>query len=136
MENQCRVYLCNRDDSIFAIVSPEDLAWANQWKWTTTWDKHKKKRYATRTTRTKDRPTPHKIYLHKQILSERMAEIPPSAKHTIGDHVDSNSLNNKRCNLEWVTPTENASRLRSKRWRHLPDTIADNDNHEQLKATA
>ena len=129
---ECRIYLCPRDETIFAVVSPEDYDWCQQWKWTYTWDKHKRKRYATRTTRTKERPRAFKIYLHKIILSERKGAIPPSAKHTIGDHGDSDSLNDRRDNLEWVTPLENASRKRSKRWRHLPP--ANDNNIEQEKA--
>lgn len=133
MESACRVYLSIHDESIFAVVSPEDYAWAMQWKWGFTWDKHKTKKYATRTTRTKERPRSYKIYLHKAILAERMESIPPSAKHTIGDHGDSDSLNNARGNLEWVTPKQNAERKRSKRWRHLPQPANDN-NTEQEKA--
>lgn len=60
-----------------------------------------------------------------------MQKEPPTPKHTIGDHGDSESLNNQRENLEWVTPKENAERKRSKRWRHLPV----NDN-ERLEAAA
>lgn len=129
MENECRVYLSPNDDSIFCTVSPEDYQWALQWKWQFTWDRHKVKKYATRSTHCSGRRV--KIYMHKAILSERMESVPPSAKHTIGDHGDSESLNNERGNLEWVTPKQNAERKRSKRWRHLPD----NDN-TPMKATA
>lgn len=131
MENECRIYLSSNDETIFAVVSPEDYAWAQQWKWSYTWDRHKRKMYATRTTRTKERPRAYKIYLHKAILSERMESVPPSDKHTIGDHGDSDSLNNRRDNLEWVTPRMNADRKRSKRWRHLPPA---NDNQPQEQA--
>lgn len=121
---ECRIYLSPHDDSIFCVVSPEDYQWALQWKWQFTYDRHKVKMYATRSTWENGRRK--KIYLHKQILSERMGIIPPTAAHTIGDHGDSDSLNDRRGNLEWVTPTENASRKRSKRWRHL-EPANDND---------
>lgn len=131
MTEECRIYLCNRDDSIFAIVSPQDLEWARQWKWTTTWDRHKNKRYATRVTRTKERPTSHKLYLHKEILTQRMESPQPTPQHHIGDHGDSDSLNNQRENLEWVTPKMNAERKRSKRWRHLPEPANDNSAKQE-----
>jgi hypothetical protein len=125
---ECRIYLSPRDESIFCLVSPEDYLWALQWKWQFTLDRHKVKMYATRSTWEFGRRK--KIYMHKAILSERMESQHPSPAHHIGDHGDSDSLNNKRGNLEWVTAIENASRKRSIRWRHLPA----NDNTEHSKA--
>jgi hypothetical protein len=133
MTEECRVYLSPHDESIFCLVSPIDYEWCLQWKWQFTWDRHKVKKYATRST-TGPGKVRRKIYLHKAILSERMGAIPPSAKHTIGDHGDSESLNNVRGNLEWVTPKQNAERKRSKRWRHLPEPA--NDNTIELEKAA
>lgn len=132
MTEECRVYLHPNDDSIYCVVSQEDYAWALQWKWQFTWDRHRQKKYATRSTTLAGRRRV-KIYLHKAVL-ERKGDVPPSAKHTIGDHNDSDSLNNKRDNLEWVTPKQNAERKRSKRWRHLP--VPANDNEIQTQKAA
>lgn len=132
MESECRIYLCPRDETIFCVVSPEDFSWAQQWKWQYTWDRDRKKRYATRSTRLAGNRRV-KIYLHKEVLL-RSGAVQPTPKHHIGDHSDSNSLNNCRDNLEYVTPKMNAERKRSKRWRHLPEPA--NDNHEQQKAAA
>lgn len=118
-----RIYLCPRDDSIFCIVSEEDYAWCQQWRWQFVWDRWKTKKYACRST-TLAGGGREKLYLHKEIL-KRKGDIPPTPKHTIGDHNDSDSLNNRRDNLEYVTPKQNAERKRSKRWRHL----SANDNH-------
>lgn len=131
MDSECRVYLCPRDETIYCTVSQEDFAWAQQWKWQFTWDRWKTKKYATRST-TLAGGRRIKIYLHKAILSERMESPQPTPKHHIGDHNDSDSLNNCRDNLEYVTPKQNAERKRSKRWRHLPD----NDNNEPKKVAA
>lgn len=122
-----KVYLSPHDDSIFCLVSEEDYAWAVQWRWSFTWDKHHTKKYATRTTRTRERPTAHKLYMHKEILI-RMGATPKTKKHKIGDHGDSDSLNNQRWNLEYVTPKQNAHISRSKRWRPA------NDNNYQKAA--
>jgi hypothetical protein len=102
-----RVYLCPNDDSIFCLVSPEDYDWVTQWCWQYTWDRHKRKRYATRST-TLAGGRRLKIYLHKAILADRKQSVPPSAAHTIGDHQDGDSLNNCRDNLEWATASMNA----------------------------
>lgn len=130
--DECRVYLSPRDDSIYCVVSPEDLAWAQQWRWQFVWDRWKTKKYACRST-TIAGGRRVKIYLHKSIL-ERKGDIPPTPKHKIGDHNDSDSLNNRRENLEYVTPKQNAERKRSKRWRHLPEPA--NDNQEVKKKAA
>jgi len=130
MTEECRVYLSPHDDSVFAVVSPEDLTWCQQWKWHFRYDKHKTKMYATRSTWENGRRKT--LYLHKEIL-KRKGDVPPSDKHTIGDHGDSDSLNNKRNNLEWVTPKENAERKRSKRWRHLEPA---NDNNQPTAKAA
>jgi hypothetical protein len=90
---------------IFATVSFEDYAWALQWKWQITWDRHKRKAYATRSTTIAGRRR-IKLYLHKEILS-RTGRLPPTERHTMGDHGDGQSLNCERWNLEWATPSQN-----------------------------
>lgn len=106
-----RIYLSPRDDSVFCLVSPEDYDWCVQWCWQFTWDRHKRKMYATRSTRLAGNRRV-KIYLHKAILTERMRLIQPSEAHTIGDHGDADSLNNQRWNLAWVTPSQNRKTAR------------------------
>jgi len=98
-----RIYL-DTTATIFAVVSDEDYAWAIKWKWQITWDRHKRKAYATRSTW--DDRQRIKLYLHKEILKRSM-KLPPSKRHTIGDHGDGDSLNCRRNNLEWATPSQN-----------------------------
>jgi hypothetical protein len=89
---------------IFALVSDEDHAWALQWCWQITWDRHKRKAYATRSTKVDGRRV--KYYLHKEIL-KRTELLPPSKRHTMGDHGDGQSLNCCRDNLSWATASQN-----------------------------
>ncbi len=100
------------DAGIYATVSLEDHAWALQWKWQITWDRHKRKAYATRSTRTKESGgRRHKLYLHKEIL-KRSGKLPPCDRHTMGDHGDGNSLHCERDNLDWATPAQNRKTAR------------------------
>jgi hypothetical protein len=92
------------DAGIYATVSFEDHAWALQWCWQITWDRHKRKAYATRSTWDSGRRI--KLYLHKEVLKRSM-KLPPTPLHTMGDHGDGNSLNCERDNLEWATPSQN-----------------------------
>jgi len=102
--------------TVCALVSFEDYEWALQWKWQITWDRHKRKMYATRSTTTGEvrngRKVRVKIYLHKAVL-ERSGKVQPCGKHTMGDHGDGNSLNCQRWNLEWATPSQNRRTARS-----------------------
>jgi hypothetical protein len=76
---------------IYAIVSDEDYAWALQWSWQITWDRHKRKAYATRSASTHGGRRV-KYYLHKEVL-KRSGKVQPSEKHHMGDHGDGSSLN-------------------------------------------
>jgi hypothetical protein len=98
-----RVWL-DVDAGVYAVVSDEDYQWALRWKWQITWDRHKRKAYATRSTHSGGRRI--KLYLHKEILA-RKDILPPTSKHTMGDHGDGCSLNCQRDNLTWATPGMN-----------------------------
>lgn len=106
-----RVYLTD-DLSVWCIVDPEDAAFVTQWRWQFTWDRHKRKRYATRSPGSRKGEPRRKIYLHKLLLSERWNEPQPTEAHTIGDHGDGDSLNNRRRNLSWATHSMNAKNRR------------------------
>lgn len=99
-----RIYI-TPDCSEWATVSRGDYVWALSWCWQFTWDKHKRKKYATRSTSLPGGKR-IKIYLHKAVMA-RADKIPPTPAHTIGDHQDGDSLNCTRENLEYATPSVN-----------------------------
>lgn len=123
-----RIWL-DKDCTVCALVSPEDYQWALTWKWQITWDRHKRKMYATRSSTepadSNGRRRRFKLYLHKEVLKRTM-KLPPSHKHTMGDHEDGNSLNCQRYNLEWATPSQNRRTARSPASRETrPKAAAD-----------
>lgn len=89
----------------YAIVDEEDYQWAVQSLWSITPNSTKKKYYATRMTRQRGENRQTKLYLHKEIMWR--VGPPPTYKHTMVDHLDGDSLNCRRSNLRWATPSEN-----------------------------
>lgn len=102
------------DASILFKLDREDYEWALQWRWGTVLNKRKTAHYVSRPTRLKGKPI--RVYLHKEIL-KRSGLLPDSGDHTIGDHIDGDTLNNTRANLRWATASMNALNTKKRRAR-------------------
>lgn len=103
------IYLSNTDASLVALLDEVDWEWARQWKWSFVTSKKRKngteKYYAGRTQRASNGAY-HHVYLHKEVVQRACGE-PPTTVHTIGDHRNGNSLDCRRENLRWATPSMN-----------------------------
>lgn len=100
-----RIWLDDRG-VLFCLVDEIDYVWAMKWKWGFRRDRHGKKYYATRNTHYAGDRRTVTVYMHKEIVKRKGP--PPSDKHTMGDHGDGNSLDNRRDNLDWATPSMNS----------------------------
>lgn len=100
----CHLYLDDREH-IYALLDEEDFSWAVQWLWSSKLNSRKIKRYAYRT-HVRRPYIRRSVYLHVEI-QKRCGALPPSKKHTMIDHINGNSLDNRRANLRWATPSEN-----------------------------
>lgn len=96
-----------------ALVSEEDFDFLSQWKWSASLESRGTKWYAIRWSRKEEHGDGKrfKIRMHR-VVAERMG---PLADGQVIDHLDANSLNNQRYNLEPVTQVENMDR--SKGWK-------------------
>ena len=101
-----RVLYLDNTASLRALIDEEDFVWAQQWLWTSTPNSTRSKFYATRNTREAGTRRQIKVYLHKEVL-RRFEPEPPTPQHTICDHKNGDSLDCRRANLRWATPSEN-----------------------------
>jgi len=82
----------------YAIVDNEDFEWLNQWIWHVDWSKYTKSYYAKRG-----------VFNGKNMTSIRMhREILNAPKSTQTDHINHNTLDNRKINLRIVTARQNA----------------------------
>lgn len=97
-----------------------DYQWAVRWRWFAKPSNGSggrvRKIYAFRAIRVGGRTNgqPRSLWLHREICL-RAYGPPPDLWHTITDHRDGDSLNCRRANLRWATPSMNA---RNTRRRH------------------
>lgn len=94
---------CGKTYQIPVLLSPEDYGWASaRGNWFLTHGtKRDGKSYAVRS------EGGRLVFLHKEVLLRARGEA-PCPLHTIGDHKNGNSLDNRRDNLRWATPGMNA----------------------------
>lgn len=102
--------------NVFCIVDEGDYEWFSKFRWHSTPNSNKKKLYATRMTRRrKAQGAQIKVYMHKSVLELCSPETHPKLEgQTIGDHINGNSLDNRRCNLRWATHKENSNNLKAR----------------------
>jgi hypothetical protein len=107
--------------TIFAEVDEVDYHWAINWLWDVTTSRGKKgikyivrsvtqRNGAGRKGRAEEGRINTKMFLHVEIM-KRTGILPPSPLHSMVDHIDRISLNCRRSNLQWATPSMNRNNI-------------------------
>jgi hypothetical protein len=103
------------DQSLWAIVDPEDFEFFSQWKWSYASGPGGKFYIMRRSGNAMkivdgfSMRMPGKqrsIYLHREVMA-RTGIVQPSPKHKLVDHRNGNSLDCRRSNLRWATVSQN-----------------------------
>lgn len=112
-DERVQMYLHGREAEergLYVTLDAIDYDWAMQWRWGAKRSqdrgnpKHKVKWYAYRKTTISGRDL--SIFLHKEVCF-RAWGLPPTKKHIIADHLNGQSLDCWRTNLDWATPSQN-----------------------------
>jgi len=90
----------------FAKVDDEDYDWLNQWKWLAHKSKCGKRFTAERNQRIKGER--QKLYIMSRVI------LNTDDKNIFVDHINHDSLDNRRCNLRTCTPMENSRNMSPK----------------------
>jgi hypothetical protein len=97
---------CGREFQFEVPVSDEDYGFLLLFgHWLVTHPNKSGKKYVYQSYKRRGRT--YMVWMHK-IVVFRAHGPPPTPRHTIGDHLNGNSLHNRRCNLRWATHKMNA----------------------------
>lgn len=90
----------------FARVDADDYQFFSQWRWNVKYDKHGRKIYLCRSSWNAEAGSASiSLYLHVEIHKRRGIVQPPH--HSMVDHENGNTLECRKFNLRWATPSMN-----------------------------
>jgi HNH endonuclease len=99
-----RIILSSRHD-IWCLVDADDYDWLISTPWNYGWHRTTPWKFYAKRNIGAARST---VYLHREVLIRALPDQAELAATHHGDHVNGNSLDNRRSNLRWLTPAQNA----------------------------
>src|SRR5574343_325718 len=111
-EREHHIIAEHKGEEFWARVDAEDYWHFSRWRWFIKFDKQGKKPYVFRPLTIGQRPnrTTRSIWLHVAI-HERAVTVRPDG-HTMVDHINSDTLECRKFNIRYATPSMNARNVR------------------------
>lgn len=117
-----RIDLRQRDDA-WCLVDADDFGWLIVTRWNVGWHAHTPWKFYAKRNEGRARST---VYMHREILKAADPRGEDFESWHVVDHINGQSLDNRRCNLRWATPTENKkNRLPRSRIPSLAQIVAE-----------
>jgi hypothetical protein len=103
-----RIDLRPRDET-WCLVDDDDFGWLIAYRWNVGWHAHTKWKFYAKRNVGAARLT---VYMHREILKRADPRGENFESWHVVDHINGQSLDNRRCNLRWVTLDENKQNRR------------------------
>jgi hypothetical protein len=98
-----RIWLRERD-GVFCLVDAEDFLWLQAWRWNVGWFAATPWKYYAKRNTGAERST---VYLAREVMQRADPRDELFCSLHVVDHINGQSLDNRRANLRWATITEN-----------------------------
>lgn len=98
-----RIILSEKRD-VWCLVDAEDYDFLTQWGWNIGWHRNTPWKFYAKRNIGPERAT---VYMHREILIRALPREIDRAESHHADHINGQSLYNRRANLRWLTPAEN-----------------------------
>lgn len=105
-----RIVLSEKRDS-WCLVDAEDYDWLMAWRWNIGWHRDTPWKFYGKRNVGAERST---IYMHREILIRAEPKQIGLADTHHCDHINGQSLDNRRANLRWLTPKQNSANRRAR----------------------
>ena len=103
-----RIILSERDQ-VWCLVDATDYSWLVETKWNVWWSGRARWQLYAKRNIGRDRAT---VRMHREIMLRAEPKAPEEAAGLHVDHINGQTLDNRRANLRWVTPLQNRANHR------------------------
>jgi hypothetical protein len=104
-----RLIRLSEREGIYCLVDADDYGWLTENTWNVSWGSRTRWQLYAKRNVGADRAT---VRMHREILIRHDPRSDRFMANRHGDHVNGQTLDNRRVNLRWLTPAENSANRR------------------------